>query len=447
MSRSKNINPSLHAIPYCCNILLYSLLVIGCVSCERQTKEFVITDTAEVKRIDAMKAALALEKEESKQRAASEERFAAEAREEAAKAKQMEEEAKLAREKLDNERQLAQRKMALEQEIVNIASASETINVFAADLRSRQGRLQLRLRTLPEEIEQANADALYLSKVLSSCRQGVVTNISYSLDGKAKFTDIKAVSLKPDEYVKTIKTDRKINAILSRYNKDMFAFELDKVIEELAYENKRLSTSWEMLQKGKTTYNSKQTKADRGVTKSSSGLTTDLAKINERIRSLEFREMTLRIGTQNDSTKLERQQTLDELGKKVPIPTGLYAEKARLERMLELSSNTGLLGDASSSGIESNFDLHEKSLRDEYESNVRKAFDNVERTVLHVVTGKREALEQELKSSNDDLAAIQLILDAHSKGNISRNDMLSLHAKYTNSVSESLSSAALRILK
>jgi len=106
-----------------------------------------------------------------------------------------------------------------------------------------------------------------------------------------------------------------------------------------------------------------------------------------------------------------------------------------------------LLGDSSSSGIGSNFNLNEKSLRDEYEGNVRRAFDNVERTVLHVVIGKRDDLEQELKSTQDDLAAIQLILDAHTKGHISRNDMLSLHSQYTNSVSESLSSAAKRILK
>jgi hypothetical protein len=115
--------------------------------------------------------------------------------------------------------------------------------------------------------------------------------------------------------------------------------------------------------------------------------------------------------------------------------------------MLELSSNTGLLGDAASSGIGSNFDLHEKSLRDEYEANVRRAFDNVERTVLRTITDKKDELEQELKSTQNDLSAIQLILDAHAKGRISRNDMLSLHSQYTNSVTESLSSAAKRILK
>ena len=56
-------------------------------------------------------------------------------------------------------------------------------------------------------------------------------------------------------------------------------------------------------------------------------------------------------------------------------------------------------------------------------------------------------MEQELISAKDDLASIQLILDAHTKGSISRNDMLSLHSKYTNSVSETLSSAAIQILK
>lgn len=430
------------------HLLIVSAFAFLSMACERQTKEIVITNTAEVKRLEAMKAELELEKQEAQQRAVREERQAAEARDEAARERQMEQEAILAKEKAEKEKQLAEQKRALEQEVVAMASAADTINnVFAADLRSRQGRLQLRLRSLPEEIEEAKTDALYLSKILSTCRQGVVTNIRYSVDGKVKIEDVQTVTLKPDEYVKTIKSDRKISSILTRYNNEMFAFELDKVVEELAYENKRLSTSWEMLQRGKTSYSSKQMKASRGVTKSSSELASELAKLEGRINALEFRKMNLEKGPQTDSTKLEKQQTMEELGKKAPVPTGLYAEKERLKRMLELSSNTGLLGDASSSGIGSNFDLHEKSLRDEYEANVRRAFDNVERTVLRTITDKKNTLEEELKSTQDDLGAIQLILDAHAKGRISRNDMLSLHSKYTNSVSESLSSAAARILK
>jgi hypothetical protein len=428
------------------------------MSCERQTKEIVITNTAEVKRMEAMKAALELEKEDAKRRTAQDSLRTAEADKQAAEAKQMEQEAKLAREKLARENKLEEQKIAreknleeqkkmLEAEVTAIASASNTINVFAADLRSRQGQLQLKTKSLPDEIEQSKTDAIYLTKVLASCRQGVVTNIRYSVDGKAKIEDVQAVTLKPDEYVKTIKSDRKISSILSRYNNEMFAFELDKVIEELAYENKRLSSSWEMLKKGKTTYDSKLTKANIGVSMTSSELKKELDKVEKRIKSLEFRIRSLRSGFKSNSADEEIRQAMSELGKDGSFPSGLHAEKLRLERMVALSSNTQQQADASSSGIVSNFALQEKGLRDEYEANVRRAFDNVERTVLRTVTDKRDALEQELKSTLNDLASIQLILDAHAKGNISRNDMLSLHSKYTNSVSESLSSATKQILK
>lgn len=447
-----------HTIHQWVGVFLVLFLILTCLSCKREKSELVITNTAEVKRMEAIKAAIELEKKEAVQRAARDERLTAEALEETAKAKQLEEETKLAREKLALEKQLAAQKLAreresaaqkkaLEDEVALIASASNTINVFVADLRSRQGRLQLKINSLPEEIEEAKIDAGYLTKVLSSCRQGVVTNIRYSVDGKAKIMDVQTVTLKPDEYVKVIKADRKINSILSKYNSEMFAFEMDKVVEELAFENKRLTTSWDLLKKGKSMYGSKQTKANVSVGSTSASLKQDVDKIDKRIKAIEFRIRSLRAGFRSNTTENELQQAMSELGTDGAHPTGLYAEKKRLERMLELSSNTQQQADASSSGIASNFDLQEKSLRDEYESNVRKAFDNVERTVLHVVTGRRDFMEQELISAKDDLASIQLILDAHTKGNISRSDMLSLHSKYTNSVSESLSSAATRILK
>jgi hypothetical protein len=452
----KTITSPIHRYRYLLFVLPWAFFSM---SCERQTKEIVITNTAEVKRMEVMKAELEMEKEDAKRRTAQDSLRTAEAEKQAAEAKQMEQEAKLAREKLAQEKELEKQKIDraknieeqkkdLENEVTAIASASETINVFAADLRSRQGRLQINLKSLPEEIEQAKTDALYLTKILSSCRQGVVTNIRYSVDGKARIEDVKIVTLKPDEYVKTVKADQKISRILTRYNNELFSFELDKVVEELAYENKRLSTSWEMLQKGKTTYSYKQTKADASVTKSSSELKKEIAKVEQRIKALEFRARALSSGFKSGTTKDEYQQVMNELGvNDGPYPTGLYAEKSVLERMIALSSGTRLQADAASSGIGSNFDLQEKSLRDEYEANVRRAFDNVERTVLHVVIGKKDSLEQELKSTHNDLAAIQLILDAHSKGRLSRNDMLSLHSQYTNSVTESLSSAAKRILK
>jgi hypothetical protein len=243
------------------------------------------------------------------------------------------------------------------------------------------------------------------------------------------------------------KSDKKLKSVLTRYKNEAFAFEIDKVVEELAYENKRLTTSWQMLAKGKSVYSSKLAKANTGSKSTDSEIERAIEKVSGRIKSLEFRANALRKGFQDSSTAEEIQRAREELGQSGEYPTGLYAEKIRLQMMLEMTRNTEEHADASSSGITSNFDLQEKALRDEYDANVRRAFDNVERAVLHTVTDKKEVLEKEQESAQRDLAAIQLILDAHVSGRIGRNDMLNLHTKFTNSVSESLSSAANQLLK
>lgn len=435
--------------------LILLVLLSFTLSCKPEVKELIITDTAEVKRAEMSKAAFDLQREETKRQVAQTSLRTTEVHERIAKARQMEEEAKLAREQIAREKKLAEEKKALAEEVAAIAAGTRTFNLFVADLRSRQGNLQLKLQSLPDEIEQSRTDIVCLTAALSSYRQGVVTNVRSVLNGKATVMDIQTIR-KPDEYVTAIKNDKIISRVLARYNNDMFKFELDKVIEDLAYENKRLTTSWEMLRQGKGAYNAKLSEANLGTRTTTSELKGALDKVENRIKLLEQRLKFIQKGLQGPSVDEQLRQVRSELGQDRVYSTGvfmggssngLYAERNRLRQMLELSSNTERQADASSSGITSNFALQEKGLRDEYEANIRRAFDNVERTVLHTVTERRESLEQALKSAQADLASIQLILDAHAKGQISRNDMLNLHSRFTNSVSESLSSAADHVLR
>jgi len=473
MNTKRIITQSSPSLPSCCLTTLLSTLLL-CVSCNREKNELVITDTAEVKRIEALKMVYEREKEDAKQKAARDERLAAQAREEATKEKQLEMDRLLAEQQLVREGELANQKKALADEVKSIATAKGTIPIFMADLRSRQGRLELKLKSLPEEIEQSKRDATYLSTLLSSCQQKIVTNIQYistsgyyGTGGEGKIQKIQEVTLVPDDYVKAIKGDKKITAIMTRYSNDMYMFELQKVLNELAYEKKRISTSWEMLKKGRVSYDSKLLKANRGTSLTETELNQDFEKVQGRINLLKFkkndlerkvvaiRERRLRKAKSGEADssaeespeEIELRNTQYELGYDGANPTGLYADTQRLKRMISLSGNTKLHGDAFSSGFDTTFALQEKMLRDEYEANVRRAFENVERTVLHVVTGRKDDLERELQSSRDELATIQMILDAHAKGRMSQQDILSLHAKYTNSISEKLSAAAEKILK
>lgn len=434
-------------------LIILNLLMFLVSSCKREseTKEFIITDTAQVKREELDKEAIALQREEAAKQTQLALLRTAEAKERIAKSKLMEQQAKLARERLEFENKLKEDKKALEEEVSSIAAASDKISIFVADLRSRQGSSQLKLKSLPFDIKQTKADLIYLSKTLSSYRQGVVTNIRYTLNGKAKLTDIDTVTRKPNEYVKVIKNDKNINRILSQYNNEIFAFELDKVIEELEHENKRLSSSWKLLKHSKKTYDSKLLVANKGTQSTTSNLRSELDKVEDRIKLLKQRVNFIRNGIMDKQSKERELRKIEsELGQDggtLSSSTGLYSERQRLNKMLALSSNTELQSTASSSGIVSNFALQEKGLKDEYESNIRRAFDNVERTVLKTVIDRRDLLEQQLQSAKDDLASIQLILNAHEKGQISKKDMLDMSAKISNSTSESLSSAVDQILK
>ncbi|MCK9304424.1 MAG: hypothetical protein M0P27_03390 [Bacteroidales bacterium] len=162
---------------FCRKCIIIIALVLFISSCKRESevKEIIITDTAQVKREELSKEALNLYREESAKQTQLALLRTAEAKERIAKAKLMEEEAKLAREQLEHEKEIRDDKIALEEEVATIAAASEQINIFIADLRSRQGKQQLKLKNLPYEIKKSQDDLIFLSKTLSSYKQGVVT--------------------------------------------------------------------------------------------------------------------------------------------------------------------------------------------------------------------------------------------------------------------------------
>jgi hypothetical protein len=262
--------------------------------------------------------------------------------------------------------------------------------------------------------------------------------------------DVETVTCNPNEYVTFIKKDKNISRILAEYNNEIFEFELDKVIEELEHENKRLSSSWKLLKHSKHAYDSKLLVANRDTQSTTSDIMSELEKVENRIKLLKQRITFTRNGIVDKASKNRElakiESELGQDGGTLSSSTGLYSERQRLKKMLSMSSNTELQSVASSSGIVSNFALQEKGLKDEYEANIRRAFDNVERSVLKTVIDRRDLLAQQLQAATDDLASIQLILDAHAKGQISKRDMLNMSTKISNSSSESLSSAVDQIL-
>jgi len=147
----------------------------------------------------------------------------------------------------------------------------------------------------------------------------------------------------------------------------------------------------------------------------------DVSKLKSRIKTLETRIGFLRRGLQTPTTLHELQEAQRELGDS-DSDTGLYGQLRVFERLTELSSNTEQHADASSYGITSSFDMQHKMLKDEYNANVRSAFDGIERVVLQSVIAKKITLTEELNTVKQQLSDIEMLLTAYNKGTLDPED-------------------------
>jgi hypothetical protein len=423
--------------------LLAVLSSLCCTSCKR---EIVVVNQAEIEAIKAEdRKAERAEKfrlQEEARRKTEELAF----REHIAEERRKAEEARFAQKKMENERELALQKKALEEEVAAIAASSNVIHMFLADLRSRQGTLQLKLISLPQDIEQSKRDATTLVNILSESRVGIVTNIRYAAGGKAQLQDVQTIFRKPEEVVKIIKDDPSVRDIMTRYDNTLFSHEIEKVSEELAFENNRLKTSFALLRKSRGEYGNRQGEANVSTQVTSADIKKRMSALEDTIKELDMRISEAKNKKYPKGNEEAKERGEDELNRLNEKRNNAVLEHGQMVWLRTMSSNTERQAGAATIGITSNFDLQEKGLRDEYESNVRRAFDNVERTVLHVVTAKQEVLKQELATAQEDLAAIQRILDAHVKGLISQKDMMNLSTKFTDSVTDTLARDTDRLL-
>jgi len=317
----------------------------------------------------------------------------------------------------------------LKRETEEIVDARNNVSVLFADLYNRAGKLKIQIPILIDELTSINRDIPILLDRVSEYKNTIVTNSYTVLDGRARIDYTKKYTRTPMEFVEVLKKDRIILSILIRYDNVLFKHELDKFVRNLEFENNRLKTSFALLARSRNIYGNKLSDANTSTDDINKAFEKELEKINKRIEFLKFRLSTLDVSSNNKEAKEQlKREIQDELGHSES--SGLYAEKKRLEQMSKLSVNTAQHADASSSGICSNFDLQEKNLRDEYESNVKKCFDDIERSLLMTLYVKKENTEQMLKHSKDALDSIQNIISNYSNKSIDNKSLLKMNSKF-----------------
>jgi hypothetical protein len=312
----------------------------------------------------------------------------------------------------EQERRAAARR-ALDEEIRRLAASTNRFEVLAAELRSRQGRLQLKLAALPADIAEAEKDFDTLDAIMIGCMQTVVTNVRQRV---GIFTDkaipsetvVERKSLSPGEYVNALKTNPDLNGILSRYDSRMVRHSLDRIVENYAYETDRLNRELEEVRSGKGSFNSAQRNAVAFNSKILDRLRGRLRTVDSMIRS---KEQDLQRLEQLPSRAAERDRLAAALA-------SLRGEREDLDSKISIAEGQSLFGRASEVGVSGSFKSQEFSIRNEYEANLRESVDDARNTVLAVVDTRRREQAEELERAKEELAAIQLILDAHMNGTL-----------------------------
>lgn len=401
--------------------LLYGVIVVNGIVKIKDTKsttETINTDTVQLKKIE-------LETKEKEQQLEQLEfnNKQIEFDKEKIKKDQLELEYKLTLEKKKEAEDL------LKKETEELVDARNNVSVLFADLYNRSGKLKIQIPLLTEELSYINSDLPILLDKISEYKNTIITNSYTALDGRARIDYTKKCIRTPIEYVDILKKDKTITSILIRYDNVLYKHELDKLVRNLEFENNRLKTSFALLARSRNIYGNKLSDANSSTSDINRSFKEELDKISKRIEFLTFRLRTLDVSSNSYETKQKlKTEILDELGRSES--SGLYAEKKRLKQMSKLSHNTEQHADASSSGICSNFDLQEKNLRDEYESNVKKCFDDIERVLLMTLYVKKENTEQMLKQSKDTLDSIQNIMTCYSNKSLDNKALLKMNSKF-----------------
>jgi hypothetical protein len=377
------------------------------------------------KRKDEQERRAAAERAEEKRRAVAE-----------ATARAAEQERRIA----EQERRAAARR-ALDEEIRRLATSTNRFEVLVAELRSRQGRLQLKLAALPSDIAEAEKDFDTLDAIMIGCMQTVVTNVRQRV---GIFTDktipsetvIERKSLSPGEYVSALKSNPDLNGILSKYDSRMVRHSLDRIVENYAYETDRLNRELEEVRSGKGSFNTAQRNAVAFNSKILDRLRGRLRTVDGMIRD---KERDLQRLNQFHSPTAAQAAERDRLGAAL---ASLRGEREDLDSKISIAEGQSLFGRASEVGVSGSFKSQEFSIRNEYEANLRESVDDARNTVLAVVDTHRRERAEEFERAKEELAAIQLILDAHTNGTLTLEQKATLLQSVDAKQGRDLSNAA-----
>ena len=396
-----------------------------------------IVDEAKIKELELV------EKIYNDQRAAEEARLATmraleERRRE--KARIAEEEQQKAARVAEKERRDSTRR-ALDAEVSRMASSSNRFEVLVAELRSRQGRLQLKLNTLPADIAEAEKDFSALDAIMAGCMQSAVTNVRQQAGIFVNMpapveTVVEQKPLPPDEYINTLKSHSGLKAILSKYNSRMINRSLDMIAENFVYETERLKQEMNEVRSGKGNFST----AQRGAVSHNKKILDELrGKLRVVEGQISNREQSIRRFEHQGRLTSEQMSEREEIKRQL-VP--LYKDKEDLDSKIGIAEAQSKYGRASEIGVIGSFRSQEVSIRNEYEANLRESIGDARNIVLSVVETSRQERMKELEQAKEEFAAIQIILDAHAKGALTADQKATLLGSVDAKQSRDLSGAA-----
>jgi len=269
------------------------------------------------------------------------------------------------------------------------------------------------LKRLPSEIQRIETDRNTVFSVLKSLSSQIVTNMT-ALSGGGVAMRESEKTLPPDEYIKAVSANAKLQEVLARYGDDyMVKTSLRELLTEFESSYERLKKEKGLLDKNAKAFSAASRTTGAMIEKSSTDRSAEINKIKMDIAKVkneiaQINSQPQRPGSMRVSTDL-KEQMLSSLEEKLKV----YENFQNTDQIMEQQKKTTEIG------VDGSYAVHTMTIQNTYDDACRKAVDGARTVILGVINDCHKQKTKELEDTQTRLDSIQFLLDAHKNNEVS----------------------------
>jgi hypothetical protein len=270
------------------------------------------------------------------------------------------------------------------------------------------------LKRLPSEIQRIETDRDTVFSVLKSLSSQIVTNMT-ALSGGGVVMRESEKTLAPDEYIKAISANDKLQAVLARYGDDYMVktslrellTEFESSYERLKMERNLLDKNTKAFESASKTTGSMIAKADDGFSAVINKTRMEIRRVKDEITRLERQPKPW--NSQHLASLRDKEQEVRDFEKTLKIYEG-FQNTSQIQEQQKKTTEIG---------VDGSYAVHAMTMKNTYDDACRRAVDGARTVILGVVNDSHKQKTKELKDTQDRLDSIQFLLDAHKNNELS----------------------------